>query len=92
MSEITPSQPDGYSGIHRDIVALLEAARRLGVAPGACAYVGDDLRDVQAGRAAGMAALAAAWGYLGQGESIDDWAADAVLSQPIDLLKWLQMA
>jgi N-acetyl-D-muramate 6-phosphate phosphatase len=71
---------------------LLEAARQAGVPPEACIYVGDDLRDVQAGRAAGMAALAAAWGYLGQGESIDDWAADAVLSQPIDLLKWLQMA
>jgi len=27
MSEITPSEPDGYSGIHGDIVALLEAAR-----------------------------------------------------------------
>ena len=34
---------------------LLEAARRLGVAAGECLYVGDDLRDVQAGRAAGMA-------------------------------------
>ena len=71
---------------------LLEAARQAGVPPEACIYVGDDLRDVQAGRAAGMAALAAAWGYLGQGEAIEDWAADAVLSQPIDLLKWLQMA
>ncbi|MBN8487654.1 MAG: HAD-IA family hydrolase [Burkholderiales bacterium] len=71
---------------------LLEAARQAGVLPESCIYVGDDLRDIQAGRAAGMAALAAAWGYLGQGEPIDDWAADAVLSEPIDLLKWLEMA
>jgi N-acetyl-D-muramate 6-phosphate phosphatase len=71
---------------------LLEAARQAGLPPETCIYVGDDLRDIQAGRAAGMAALAAAWGYLGQGECIDDWAADAVLSEPIDLLKWLQMA
>ncbi|MBQ0932865.1 phosphoglycolate phosphatase [Ideonella sp. 4Y16] len=70
---------------------LLEAARQAGVAPEACIYVGDDLRDIQAGRAAGMAALAAAWGYLGQGEAIEDWAADAVLSEPIDLLKWLEL-
>ena len=50
---------------------LLEAARRIGVAPHRCVYVGDDLRDVQAGRAAQMATLAAAWGYLGQGDAID---------------------
>jgi len=70
---------------------LLEAARRMGVAPAACVYVGDDLRDVQAGRAAHMATLAAAWGYLGQGEHIGDWGADAVINVPEDLLKWLDL-
>jgi phosphoglycolate phosphatase len=71
---------------------LLEAARRLGVMPQRCLYIGDDLRDVQAGRGAGMATLVAAWGYLGRGESIDSWNADAVLAQPEDLLNWLGMA
>jgi len=68
---------------------LLEAARRLGVAPGQCVYVGDDLRDVQAGRAAGMPTVAAAWGYLGVGDAIDDWGADHVIETPADLLKLL---
>jgi phosphoglycolate phosphatase len=68
---------------------LLEAARRAGRQAPQCVYVGDDLRDVQAGRAAGMATLAAAWGYLGQGEPIDAWGADAVLEQPAALLHWL---
>jgi len=71
---------------------LLEAARRLGVAPARCVYVGDDLRDVQAGRAAGMVTLAAAWGYLGNGEPVGSWQADAVLQQPHELLIWLGMA
>ena len=71
---------------------LHEAARRLGVPAAACAYVGDDLRDVQAGRAAGMVTLAAAWGYLGQGESVHDWGADHVLADPGALLHWLQLA
>ena len=71
---------------------LLEAARRCGVDASACAYVGDDLRDIVAGRAAGMATLAAAWGYLGQGESIDAWGADHVMETPKDLLNWLQQA
>lgn len=71
---------------------LLEAARRLGVEPGACAYVGDDHRDIVAGRAAGMASLAAAWGYLGQGEPVLAWGADHVLSSPAALLQWLELA
>ncbi|WP_298236134.1 phosphoglycolate phosphatase [uncultured Azohydromonas sp.] len=71
---------------------LLEAARRVGVAPQACVYVGDDLRDVQAGRAAGMATLAAAWGYLGEREPIHEWGADAVIENPPGLLKWLGLA
>lgn len=70
---------------------LLEAARRIDVSPEHCVYLGDDHRDVQASRAARMVALAAAWGYLGQGESIDDWNADAVLAQPDELLIWLGM-
>jgi len=71
---------------------LFEAARRMGADPQRCVYVGDDLRDIQAGRAAGMAALAAAWGYLGQGEPVEAWGADAVMNRPDALLKWLTMA
>ena len=71
---------------------LLEAARRLGIGPGQCVYVGDDPRDIQAGQAAGMATLAAAWGYLGTGPAIGDWGADAVIEQPHALLQWLELA
>jgi phosphoglycolate phosphatase len=71
---------------------LLEAARRTGFEASACVYVGDDLRDVQAGHAAGMATLAAAWGYLGEGAPIEAWGAHAVLGEPADLLQWLQLA
>lgn len=70
---------------------LLEAARRLGVAPARCVYVGDDHRDMLAGRAAGMAPLAAAWGYLGAGEPVHAWGADAVLDAPAQLLQWLRL-
>jgi 2-phosphoglycolate phosphatase len=70
---------------------LLEAARRLGLPPRRCIYVGDDRRDVEAGRGAGMPTLAAAWGYLGLDESADDWNADAVIAHPEELLNWLGM-
>lgn len=71
---------------------LLEAARRMGLPPGDCVYVGDDRRDVVAGQGAGMVTLAAAWGYLGAGESVHDWGADAVLDRPAALLNWLGLA
>jgi phosphoglycolate phosphatase len=71
---------------------LLEAARQMGLAPQRCVYVGDDHRDVQAGRAAGMATLAAAWGYLGTGAAVHEWGADHVLAVPDDLLNWLGVA
>ncbi|MGK2898092.1 MAG: phosphoglycolate phosphatase [Burkholderiaceae bacterium] len=71
---------------------LLEAARRIGVPAASCVYVGDDLRDVQAGRAAGMMTVAVHWGYLGAGEPIESWDADHLARSPIDLLKLLSMA
>jgi len=71
---------------------LLEAARQLRLAPADCVYVGDDLRDVQAGRAAGMATVAAAWGYLGEGDHIADWGADHIVDEPAQLLNLLALA
>lgn len=66
--------------------SLLEAARRLALEPKDCWYVGDDLRDIQAGRAAGMSTIAAAWGYCGHAEPAG-WNADALIDTPLDLLK-----
>lgn len=66
---------------------LLEAARRMGLDPAVCAYVGDDLRDVQAGKSAGMRTVAASWGYLGAGEGVAAWGADHVIDLPDELLK-----
>ena len=68
---------------------LLEAARRAGVSPLHCIYVGDDERDVIAGRAAGMRTAAAGWGYLGVGKPAQHWGADFVLSSPSQLLQRL---
>jgi N-acetyl-D-muramate 6-phosphate phosphatase len=70
---------------------VLEAARIAGYAPERCWYVGDDKRDIDAGLAAGMFSVAAAWGYLGE-HAIDQWGAHAVAHAPADLLQWLQVA
>jgi 2-phosphoglycolate phosphatase len=64
---------------------LLHAAEVLDLPPSECVYVGDDHRDIIAGRAAGMDTIAAAWGYCAHSEPTQ-WEADAVLSHPLDLL------
>lgn len=71
---------------------LLEAARQLDVAPGRCIYVGDDERDIVAGRAAGMPTVAAAYGYLGKTAHTGGWKADATIAAPGALLNLLRMA
>jgi phosphoglycolate phosphatase len=68
---------------------LLEAARRLGVEPSRCIYVGDDERDIQAGLAAGMGTVAADYGYLGNKADTAAWGAHARIKSPLDLLQLL---
>jgi N-acetyl-D-muramate 6-phosphate phosphatase len=71
---------------------LLEAARRLSLPPQACVYVGDDERDIVAGRAAGMPTVAASYGYLGGRPDWAQWGADAHIAAPLELLALLQSA
>jgi len=68
---------------------LWHAARALGIAASRCAYVGDDLRDITAGNAAGMPTLVARWGYLGTGEPPGRWPAAGGADHPLDVLDWL---
>jgi phosphoglycolate phosphatase len=68
---------------------LWHAAQAMGLAPDSVAYVGDDLRDAQAARAAGMPMAVATWGYLGLGEPVQDWGADVLVDVPGQLADWL---
>jgi phosphoglycolate phosphatase len=68
---------------------LLEGARRLGVEPSRCIYVGDDERDIQAGLAAGMGTVAATYGYLGDKGDTAAWGAHALIKSPLELLQLL---
>jgi len=68
---------------------LLHAASLLDVAPSRCVYVGDDLRDVVAGNAAGMPTIVAEYGYLGAPGCADDWPATGWIAEPLALLDWL---
>ncbi|MFW5926911.1 MAG: HAD family hydrolase [Wenzhouxiangella sp.] len=70
-----------------DPEGVLEACRQLGVTPGRCLFVGDDRRDVIAGRAAGVVTLIAGWGYLPPGEDVTEWRADRFVREPREVVK-----
>ncbi|HEY9224429.1 MAG TPA: phosphoglycolate phosphatase [Variovorax sp.] len=71
---------------------LFEAARRLELDPARCVYVGDDERDIIAGRAAGMRTVAATYGYMGVQADAARWEADGAIDSPTALLQWLKAA
>ena len=66
---------------------ILHAAKIANVDPTKSIYVGDDIRDVLAGKAAGMLTVAAAYGYCGCKEPPEAWGADYIIHNPLDLLK-----
>ncbi|HZP65519.1 MAG TPA: phosphoglycolate phosphatase [Rudaea sp.] len=64
---------------------ILHACALAGADAKRSVYVGDDMRDIEAGRRAGAMTVAAAWGYL-DGEDPALWLADLVVAGPRDLL------
>ena len=69
-----------------DPMPLQVAAERIGVDCADCVYVGDDERDVIAGRAAGMKTLVASYGYIEADMDIRSWQADGTIESPADLI------
>jgi N-acetyl-D-muramate 6-phosphate phosphatase len=69
---------------------VLLACRQLGCDPAATLMVGDDLRDVQAGNAAGAISVVAEWGYLGVEEPHSTWGAPYSIATPGELLALLK--
>lgn len=70
-----------------DPLPVLTACQRVGVAPQHTVFIGDDQRDVQAGRAAGCRTIAVRWGFHPAGDDPDFWGADLVVGAPIELLR-----
>jgi phosphoglycolate phosphatase len=74
-----------YSKPHPE--PILHAARVANIDPSRSLYVGDDIRDIVAGKAAGMKTIAAAYGYCGCEEPPEDWGADYLVRHPKELLE-----
>ena len=71
---------------------LLFGSEQAGVRPSDAIYIGDALRDIEAGRAAGMATVAVAYGYIVAGDDPGDWAADRIAQDPAELSRIVEQA
>jgi len=89
-STIVSGDTTAYAKPHPE--PLLEAARQLVLPPEHCIYVGDDERDIIAGRAAGMRTVAVNYGYLGEKAVIGEWGADLTINCALELLQWIESA
>lgn len=77
--------PDHVANPKPDPEALILACSQIKIAPSDCIYIGDHIRDIQAGKSAGMRTIAAGWGYIEEFENITQWQADWVVEKSTDL-------
>ena len=77
--------PDHVANPKPDPEALILACSQINIAPKNCIYIGDHVRDIQAGKSAGMSTIAAQWGYIEEFEDVTQWQADMVVKQSTDL-------
>lgn len=84
--------PDHVSRSKPDPEMLLLACQRIGVQPGETLFVGDDARDIEAGRAAGCRTAAVTYGYIHPDDNPRHWGADVVVEHPLELREVLDRA
>jgi 2-phosphoglycolate phosphatase len=79
--------PDDVKNSKPDPEPMYLAAQHIGIAPEHIIYVGDHPRDIDAGRAAGMKTVLAAYGYLTPALAADlaSWHADFIIHRPLEL-------
>jgi phosphoglycolate phosphatase len=82
--------PDHVTVAKPDPQGLLLACRKMAVAAQHCWYVGDHLRDIQAGLAAGMFTVGCNYGYLNPDENSKNWGADLLIDSPMQLINAIE--
>ncbi len=78
---------DSLSVRKPDPAPLLLACDIAGVEPYRAIYVGDAERDIEAGLRAGMATIAASYGYITQADDPREWGADIIAPDTQELVQ-----
>jgi len=84
--------PDHVKNSKPDPEPLLLACSQLGLDPAEVLFVGDDLRDIESGRAAGCKTAAVTFGYIHPDDNPRHWGADLVIDHPLELRAVLDQA
>jgi 2-phosphoglycolate phosphatase len=69
---------------------MLHACEMAHCDPETSLYIGDALRDIEAGRAAGMKTLTADYGYIANDENPEDWNADGSIASAEEIIDWIR--
>ncbi|MGK8478730.1 N-acetylmuramic acid 6-phosphate phosphatase MupP [Stutzerimonas stutzeri] len=84
--------PDHVTNSKPDPEPMILACKQLDLDPSAVLFVGDDLRDIESGRAAGSRTAAVRYGYIHPHDNPSNWGADVVVDHPLDLRQVLDSA
>ncbi len=84
--------PDHVKNSKPDPEMLLLACSMLNLDPASVLFVGDDLRDIESGRAAGTRTAAVSYGYIHPSDNPAHWGADVVVDHPLELRAVLDRA
>jgi phosphoglycolate phosphatase len=84
--------PDHVARSKPDPEPMLLACKQLNLDPSAVLFVGDDLRDIESGRAAGSRTAAVRYGYIHPEDNPSNWGADVVVDHPLELREVLDRA
>lgn len=79
--------PDDVSQTKPHPEPMFLACNSLNVSPEHTIYIGDHIRDIQAGNNAGMKTIAVGFGYIPAHENIYDWQADYCAKTVTDLIQ-----
>lgn len=79
--------PDHVQRTKPDPESVLLACQMLAVSPEQTVFIGDHLRDIEAGLRAGTATIAAGYGYLDENEDPTSWGADHTVTCATQLAK-----
>lgn len=84
--------PDHVTHSKPDPEPMILACKQLGLDPASVLFVGDDLRDIESGRAAGTKTAAVTYGYIHPDDNPRLWGADVVVDHPLELRAVLDRA
>ena len=84
--------PDDVVNTKPDPEPMFLACSQLDIDPKRVIYIGDHVRDIEAGRSAGMTTVVAGFGYIVPDENPQDWGADVLVETPHELSEWVLSA